>query len=100
MSRPLTVHSLFRAVVSDTGTPHYASQHRTSLLFMWEQTHKEGFSPRWTCTVAFFFVLFVHSFFPVFRGTPIHPSDKSDGILSPSTPRYKKLQHATAKNTN
>jgi len=24
------------------------------------------------------------------KGGSIHPSDKSDGILSPSTPRYKK----------
>ncbi|HEX7628266.1 MAG TPA: hypothetical protein VF354_05030, partial [Candidatus Methanoperedens sp.] len=78
---------LFRAVVSDTGTPHHASQHRTSLLFMWEQTHKEGFSPRWTCTVAFFFfVLFVHSFFPVFRGTPIHPHPEGVRLSLPLNP--------------
>jgi len=42
MPRPLLVHSLFQAVVFDTGTLHHASQHRTSLLFMWEQTHKVG----------------------------------------------------------
>ena len=53
--------------------------------------------------IFFFFFLFVHSFFPVFRGTPIHPPDKSGGILYPSTPRYKmekdELSRDTLKNS-
>ncbi len=34
---------VFRAVVADTGTPHHASQRRTSLLFIRGQTQKVGF---------------------------------------------------------
>ncbi|HEY9206136.1 MAG TPA: hypothetical protein VIO58_09455 [Candidatus Methanoperedens sp.] len=60
LSRPLLVHLLFQAVAADTGTPHNASQHCTSLLFVRKQLRTAGFSPwRTWCHYCFFYVLVV-----------------------------------------
>ncbi len=87
LSKPLLVHLLFRAVAADTGTPHNASQHCTSLLFMRKQIRTAGFSPLRTHAVycVFFSSVFfrcpvILAFSLVFRGTRHEPRFEKRGI--------------------